>query len=704
MTCSRRCRSAIATFWIVIINGEYQNEPHCQWHSFHSSAPRFPPPPTDRGAAARYLVPRFSTTGVSPRGKGAKRHCRYRQTESWASGISADGRVVVGGAYTSGDAAERAFLWTQSGGMVDLGTLGGAESEARDVSADGTVVVGKAESGAGPHAFRWTQAGGMVDLGTLGGSWSNAHGVSGNGEVVVGGANTAGNVTTHAFRWTQAGAMVDLGTLGGSWSEAYATAADGAVVVGEADTTGDAAYRAFRWTSAGGMVDLGTLGGTNSTALDVSADGAVVVGSAGTTGNAAKHAFRWTSSGGMVDLGTLGGTDSTARGVSSDGAVVVGGADTTGDAAWRAFRWTASTGMQSVEDWLRAAGVTVPTNITEGASATNSDGSVVVGQLDNNRTFIARVASIGSGLVTLADVQQSLGSTASGGGMALSAAGTVLNGAHSRPLARRVAAGRKTLWLAGDWGRDDHGARDGDLGLTEVGLGRNFGPVQVNISLGQTWAKQNQALNGRTKTDGSYLLAEALVPISGKLWATFAGYGHWGKTDMRRGYLNAGAQDFSTGKPSADTWGLRTRVELDKAYRLASADFSPYVDLTYSEARLESYTEIGGGFPARFDARKNKATELRLGVNMERPLGDARLVGLLEAAHRFEKDGARTSGQIIGLFGFDLDGAKNKQDWLRAGVGMEGKLAEGMASLMLNATTKGEMPSYWLAAGWQKAF
>lgn len=51
------------------------------------------------------------------------------------------------------------------------------------------------------------------------------------------------------------------------------------------------------------------------------------------------------------------------------------------------------------------------------------------------------------------------------------------------------ATGKNAFWLAGDWGRDDHGARDGDLGLAEVGLGRNFGPVQVNVSLGQTWGQ-----------------------------------------------------------------------------------------------------------------------------------------------------------------------------------------------------------------------
>ena len=70
-----------------------------------------------------------------------------------------------------------AFSWTRSGGMVDLGTLGGGESQADAVDTSGQVV-GWAETNGYKHAFSWTQAGGMADIGTLGGAESIATGVS----------------------------------------------------------------------------------------------------------------------------------------------------------------------------------------------------------------------------------------------------------------------------------------------------------------------------------------------------------------------------------------------------------------------------------------------------------------------------------------------------------------------------------------------
>lgn len=93
--------------------------------------------------------------------------------------------------------------------------------------------------------------------------------------------------------------------------------------------------------------------------------------------------------------------------------------------------------MKTVEDWLRSTGVAVSVT-TDVAYGVSSDGNVVVGRLTNFHAFIARGSS---GLVTLADVQDSLTAASGAGGMTLAAADTALNGAHSRPLARRVGAG-----------------------------------------------------------------------------------------------------------------------------------------------------------------------------------------------------------------------------------------------------------------------
>lgn len=629
-----------------------------------------------------------------------------------ATSVSADGSVVVGQVASSdGSGIWHAFRWKASDGIQELERLnGGTWSEARAVSADGKVVVGGADDGAQGNtqrAFRWTQSGGIQSLGVLpGGHTSVANSVSANGSVVVGWA-TLENWVGHAFRWTATGGMQDLGALNGvGWSQALGVSADGSVVVGWSDG-GVWGETAFRWTQASGMQGIGTLNdGSHSWARGVSADGTVVVGwSNDGLVNDAERAFRWTQATGMQSLGTLPGGDiSAANGVSANGLVIVGQAsDAT--SPFRAFRWTQVGGMQTVEDWLRSNGVTIPTNVTNSATATNYDGSVVVGNLIGQRAFIARVSAMGSGLITLADVQASLAGTATGGSMALASTNLLISGAHSHPMSRRVVDGQRTFWAAGDWGRDDHGGRDGNLGLAEVGIGRNFGLAQVNLAVGQTRARQNLTLNGSAQTDGSYLLAEALIPVIGPLWATLGGYCHWGKSDLKRGYVNAGSPDASTASPDVNTRGLRARLDWVNAWGFSKIDFSPYADLSYAESKLDAYNETGGGFPARFNSRKEKATEVRLGLDAATALGNGvRLLGTLEAAHRFEQSGARTSGEVVGLFGFNLDGYKNKRDWLRVGAGVEGRLVDGTASLWLNATTKGEGPSAWLAASWQKAF
>ena len=64
---------------------------------------------------------------------------------------------------------------------IDLGTLGGNESNAVAINRGGEVV-GRAQTSAGTwHAFLWARKRGMVDLGTLGGSESEASSINERG-------------------------------------------------------------------------------------------------------------------------------------------------------------------------------------------------------------------------------------------------------------------------------------------------------------------------------------------------------------------------------------------------------------------------------------------------------------------------------------------------------------------------------------------
>ena len=292
---------------------------------------------------------------------------------TYAQGVSGDGSVVVGYFY---DVSLRthAFRWTISGGVEDLGTLGGLSSEAYGVSSDGSVVVGRAANfNGGLRAFRWTAAGGMQDIGTAASfSYSDASKVSSDGSVVVG-------LQGQAYRWTAAGGMQTLGALAsGAYSTALGVSRDGVVAVGYSYNAAGQG-RAYRCTTVTGMTDLGTLGGTEGIAHAASGNGAVVVGESRDK-NAFWRAFRWTSSG-LQNLGTLGGPMAAANDVSSDGSIVVGKSLTSSlTSSNRAFRWSAKKGMQDLRQALLSAGVTSVQNWTLfTATGVSADGKTMVG-------------------------------------------------------------------------------------------------------------------------------------------------------------------------------------------------------------------------------------------------------------------------------------------------------------------------------------
>ena len=634
--------------------------------------------------------------------------------------IDASSNVMVGAFFRNGN--HQAFRWDAVSGKLDeLGTLGGDISYAKGVNATGDVVVGESTDNAYNRlAFRWTSAGGMSSLGTLGGDNSTAEAVNIAGDVVVGSSNITGNSEVHAFRWTLADGMQDLGTLGGGSSDATALNGAGDVVVGTAengaiDMDGSLVYRAFRWTEASGqMQDLGTLGGSKSNAYGVNSQGDVVVGDADTgavdiNGKAIYHAFRWTeASGQMQDLSTLGGDNSNAYGVNKQGDVVVGQANAAnGDV--RAFRWTETGGMQSIEDWLAAHKVTVHGMNTQIAHGVNADGTVVIGLLGNGHPFLARVTPDGTGMIDIPAFNTGLYRVANSALLAVHDADLVMHGAHGNPMRSLLPVGRSSFWTAGDVGRQDHGVYDSKQGVAEVGYGyRPAIGMQFNIAVGRTYSSSDTGLGGNTRARSTYVFPELILSVPDRpLRATLSAY--YGQGDLRidRAYLNAGTLTHAYARPDTTTMSARVRLDWVDAMTMGKTSLTPYTSLSYLEARVDGYTEQGQGFPVRWNQHTEHATTAHIGVDAVHPLSDTLTVlARVEAAHRFESQGAVMSGALLGAGGAPLafPGQDLKQNWLRVGLGLEQKTRHGIASLILNATTQGEMPAYLLAANYRWVF
>lgn len=206
---------------------------------------------------------------------------------SGARGIN-DAGVVVGHATVPADAcgsASQAFRTAPNSPINPafdrLGTLVPApyancrSSIAWAVGGAGLVVGDSAtvvSTGVPNHAFRWAPATGLIDLGTLGGRDSQAFAVNDRGEIVgqsLVPLDPTGNPFNSPRAFLSQGSlvprMIDLGTLGGTYSSASGINSRDpydSQIVGASSTAGDAALRAFLWTgnllNGGVMVDLNT--------------------------------------------------------------------------------------------------------------------------------------------------------------------------------------------------------------------------------------------------------------------------------------------------------------------------------------------------------------------------------------------------------------------------------------------------------------
>jgi chitinase len=183
---------------------------------------------------------------------------------SSAAAINSKGDAVgvslgVAGGSTTTDTHAALF---SGGAVVDLGTLGGNNSEALGIN-DSGVIVGDAtiQGGSPSHAF-WYD-GTLHDLGVLpSGNGSSATAINASG-TIVGWSTTTNGGFTHAVAWAKAGtgnyAIQDLGTLGplaGNFSRANAINSSGQIVgITATPQNGETAFI----YSNGVMTDLNSL-------------------------------------------------------------------------------------------------------------------------------------------------------------------------------------------------------------------------------------------------------------------------------------------------------------------------------------------------------------------------------------------------------------------------------------------------------------
>ena len=238
----------------------------------------------------------------------------WQESYGWA--INASGQVA-GNSQVS-DRDEEGFIWNSGSGIQGLGSLGGSRSDAYGINSSGTVVgTSFIPDRSNEQAYIWTQAGGMQNLGW--GADSVATGINNSGEIVgvvatgnnsanslvngtvigPGEANAVNNsgqvvgVTSfgsseQAYIWDPVNHFHDLGFLPG------ATTSDATAINDLGQVVGYSGSNAFIWDSVHGMQNIGAGQATGINNL-----GQVT----GFLPNG--DSFIWDSVHGMIDLNTL---------------------------------------------------------------------------------------------------------------------------------------------------------------------------------------------------------------------------------------------------------------------------------------------------------------------------------------------------------------------------------------------------------------
>jgi probable HAF family extracellular repeat protein len=255
-----------------------------------------------------------------------------RRSDALPNAVNPTGTVLVGKFADVGG-----FYWMPTTGAIDLG--GGL---ATGVSADGATIVGGApprpavqNAAIWQRGMEWRLLGSFPNAVPCDLSLSLANGVSRDGSVVVGGAYN-GCTVFHAFRWQESTGVVDLGSsVAGRPSRADAVSGDGRVVVGYQERS-DSLRQGARWVDGRQELLQGPAGPVGIAAA-ANRDGSIVTGASCRLALFEdQDAWVWTATGGVEclppparrELGPGTPKVSTRASAMSDDGRVIGGGQT----------------------------------------------------------------------------------------------------------------------------------------------------------------------------------------------------------------------------------------------------------------------------------------------------------------------------------------------------------------------------------------
>jgi probable HAF family extracellular repeat protein len=161
--------------------------------------------------------------------------------------------------------------------IAEIRSLGGNQVFIEDVNDDGVAVGGASTANGNVHAIRYTDSGGVEDLGALGGfgARSLATAIASDGAIGGQADHADGTAVLFGHRFTAAAGRSEICPASCSVWDLNASGQ----VVGLLPGRDPSAWQAFLYSPGDGLRALGTLGGQRSSASGIS-DAGVVVGNA----------------------------------------------------------------------------------------------------------------------------------------------------------------------------------------------------------------------------------------------------------------------------------------------------------------------------------------------------------------------------------------------------------------------------------------